>query len=35
MNDLGAISEENKGKDRYSDEALSASIEDIKKTCRY
>lgn len=31
MNDLGTISEENKGKDRYSDEALNASIADIKQ----
>ena len=30
MNDLGRISEENKGKDGYSDEALNASIADIK-----
>ena len=30
MNDLGTISEENKGKDGYSDEALNASIADIK-----
>ncbi|UXR82552.1 DUF1002 domain-containing protein [Staphylococcus sp. IVB6214] len=31
MNDLGTISEENKGKDGYSDEALNASIADIKE----
>ena len=31
MNDLGRISEENKGKDGYSDEALNASIADIKE----
>lgn len=31
MNDLGKISEENKGKDGYSDEALNASIADIKE----
>ena len=31
MNDLGTISEENKGKDGYSDEALNASIADIKQ----
>lgn len=31
MNDLGTISEENEGKDGYSDEALNASIADIKE----
>ncbi|TRM05963.1 DUF1002 domain-containing protein [Staphylococcus hominis] len=31
MNDLGRISEENKGKDGYSDEVLNASIADIKE----
>jgi len=31
MSDLGTISEENKGKDGYSDEALNASIADIKE----
>lgn len=31
MNDLGTISEENKGKAGYSDEALNASIADIKE----
>lgn len=31
MNDLGRISEENKGEDGYSDEALNASIADIKE----
>lgn len=31
MNDLGTISEENKDKDGYSDEALNASIADIKE----
>lgn len=31
MNDLGTISEENKGKEGYSDEALNASIADIKE----
>ncbi|MCG1690126.1 DUF1002 domain-containing protein [Staphylococcus epidermidis] len=31
MNDLGTISEENKGKDGYSDETLNASIADIKE----
>src|SRR5699024_775945 len=30
-NDLGTISEENEGKDGYSDEALNASIADIKE----
>ncbi|MCR8998224.1 DUF1002 domain-containing protein, partial [Brevibacillus laterosporus] len=31
MNDLGTISEENKGKDGYSDEALNASIANNKE----
>lgn len=31
MNNLGTISEENKDKDGYSDEALNASIADIKE----
>ncbi|MBW5904650.1 hypothetical protein KV47_11995 [Staphylococcus haemolyticus] len=35
MNDLGRISEENKGKDGYSDEALNASIADIKEQLAY
>lgn len=31
IDDLGTISEENEGKDGYSDEALNASIADIKE----